>query len=321
MLLSIAFFAGRLCAFERTNRRTTLIVPQQNFDAPLSLVKTILALSRKAYALFKQLETLFQRQVTLFEFLNDPFQSFERRFKTFGLFVGAHEDFSMSVTSAVNLPLASLTLIESPTETSLESRKSRPSSRWAMAYPRCKTANGESASSDAAAIPSRRAPVSTVFSMAAWELLYADSYRTRASARRARSCAGARLLFRASARSVAVRKVLLASICKRCCAVLVASYASRNRPRTSSNTLDMARSWTRARALTNLYRIRRVRFWPICSMVEQIWSSRAATSSAAAEGVGARLSATKSAIVKSVSWPTADITGITDERIARATSS
>ena len=45
------------------------------------------------------------------------------------------------------------------------------------------------------------------------------------------------------------------------------------------------------------------------------------TSSAAAEGVGARRSATKSAIVTSVSWPTAEITGIFDAAIARATAS
>ena len=41
----------------------------------------------------------------------------------------------------------------------------------------------------------------------------------------------------------------------------------------------------------------------------------------AAEGVGARMSATKSAIVKSVSWPTPVITGIDDAAIARATTS
>ena len=38
------------------------------------------------------------------------------------------------------------------------------------------------------------------------------------------------------------------------------------------------------------------------------------TSSAAAEGVGARRSATKSAMVKSVSWPTAEITGTARRR-------
>ena len=47
---------------------------------------------------------------------------------------------------------------------------------------------------------------------------------------------------------------------------------------------------------------------------------RLMTISAAAEGVGARKSATKSAMVKSVSWPTAEITGIAELRIARATS-
>ena len=45
------------------------------------------------------------------------------------------------------------------------------------------------------------------------------------------------------------------------------------------------------------------------------------TSSAAAEGVGARRSATKSAIVKSASWPMPVMIGISDAAIARATTS
>jgi len=45
------------------------------------------------------------------------------------------------------------------------------------------------------------------------------------------------------------------------------------------------------------------------------------TISAAADGVGARTSATKSAIVKSVSCPTAEMVGIFDSARARATSS
>jgi hypothetical protein len=44
-------------------------------------------------------------------------------------------------------------------------------------------------------------------------------------------------------------------------------------------------------------------------------------SSAAAVGVGARLSATKSAMVKSVWWPTPLTTGASDSAIARATPS
>ena len=47
----------------------------------------------------------------------------------------------------------------------------------------------------------------------------------------------------------------------------------------------------------------------------------ATTSSAAADGVGARRSATKSAIVKSVSWPTAETTGTRTAAMARATAS
>ena len=49
------------------------------------------------------------------------------------------------------------------------------------------------------------------------------------------------------------------------------------------------------------------------------WAS--VMSSAAAEGVGARRSATKSAMVKSVSWPTAETTGRRDAAMARATRS
>ena len=45
------------------------------------------------------------------------------------------------------------------------------------------------------------------------------------------------------------------------------------------------------------------------------------TISAAADGVGARRSAAKSAMVTSVSWPTAEITGIGQAAIARATTS
>ena len=49
--------------------------------------------------------------------------------------------------------------------------------------------------------------------------------------------------------------------------------------------------------------------------------SLATTISAAADGVGARRSATKSAIVTSVSWPTAEIVGTGTAAIARATIS
>ena len=55
------------------------------------------------------------------------------------------------------------------------------------------------------------------------------------------------------------------------------------------------------------------------------WRSRlarsGATISAAAVGVGARRSAAKSAMVKSVSWPTPLITGMVQARMARATAS
>ena len=44
-------------------------------------------------------------------------------------------------------------------------------------------------------------------------------------------------------------------------------------------------------------------------------------SSAAALGVGARRSAAKSAMVKSVSWPTAEMTGVSHSKIALATRS
>ena len=57
------------------------------------------------------------------------------------------------------------------------------------------------------------------------------------------------------------------------------------------------------------------------SMWLQKSSLRATTISAAADGVGARRSATKSAIVTSVSWPTAEIVGTGQPAIARATTS
>ena len=50
-------------------------------------------------------------------------------------------------------------------------------------------------------------------------------------------------------------------------------------------------------------------------------SREAVTISAAAEGVGARRSDTKSAMVKSVSCPMAEMTGIELRAMARATSS
>ena len=47
----------------------------------------------------------------------------------------------------------------------------------------------------------------------------------------------------------------------------------------------------------------------------------AVTNSAAADGVGARRSATKSAMVKSVSWPMAETTGSSEAAMARASPS
>ena len=58
--------------------------------------------------------------------------------------------------------------------------------------------------------------------------------------------------------------------------------------------------------------------WPTRRQSSAVFS---ATISAAAEGVGARRSATRSAIVRSVSCPTAEIVGIRDRASARATHS
>ena len=75
-------------------------------------------------------------------------------------------------------------------------------------------------------------------------------------------------------------------------------------------------------------RARRARGGCRAQMRATHWSTRwrtaatsGATSVAAPVGVGARTSATKSAIVKSVSWPTPDTTGSRDSKIARATIS
>ena len=57
------------------------------------------------------------------------------------------------------------------------------------------------------------------------------------------------------------------------------------------------------------------------SMRAQNSSFAATTISAAADGVGARRSATKSAIVTSISCPTAEMTGTGHAAIARATGS
>ncbi len=57
------------------------------------------------------------------------------------------------------------------------------------------------------------------------------------------------------------------------------------------------------------------------SMCPKNSSLRFTTSSAAAEGVAARRSATKSAMVTSVSWPTAEITGTGQAAMARTTAS
>src|SRR2546423_15427599 len=69
------------------------------------------------------------------------------------------------------------------------------------------------------------------------------------------------------------------------------------------------------------YWIERARLTVSAFKREQSSCSCAATTSAAAEGVGARRSATKSAIVKSVSCPTAEITGTEQAAMARATLS
>ena len=56
-------------------------------------------------------------------------------------------------------------------------------------------------------------------------------------------------------------------------------------------------------------------------MLANSWLRSGVASSAAAEGVGARRSATSSAMVWSVSWPTPDTTGMPEANMARATSS
>ncbi len=58
-----------------------------------------------------------------------------------------------------------------------------------------------------------------------------------------------------------------------------------------------------------------------CSTRCAMASRSGVTAAAAAVGVGARTSATKSQIVKSVSWPTPDTTGSADSNTARATTS
>ena len=90
-------------------------------------------------------------------------------------------------------------------------------------------------------------------------------------------------------------------VCKRCSVSSATVIAVRSRPRTSSKPREYASSCTRERSALIRKRIDRARFLVRLSSCEQSCSSCAATNSAAAEGVGARKSAAKSAIVKSVS--------------------
>ena len=73
--------------------------------------------------------------------------------------------------------------------------------------------------------------------------------------------------------------------------------------------------------LSSSWRTRRARLAVSLEMPSSSPARSGLTSSAAAVGVGARRSATKSAIVKSVSWPMPVTTGIGHARIARATLS
>ncbi len=83
---------------------------------------------------------------------------------------------------------------------------------------------------------------------------------------------------------------------------LASTCTRRLSPCTRPRAVDERRSWSR-------------------SMRPRNSSFAATTSSAAADGVGARKSATKSAMVTSVSCPTAEITGTGLSAIARATIS
>src|SRR6266487_4434500 len=100
------------------------------------------------------------------------------------------------------------------------------------------------------------------------------------------------------------------------CRPRIASRAGKpaNTGRPVATWMRRLRPWTRPRADAR----RRSRSRSIRS---QNSTFAATTSSAAADGVGARTSATKSAIVTSVSWPTAEITGTGTLAMARATDS
>ena len=70
---------------KRAHNRAPLVIAQQYFDAALRLIQAFLTLARQANAVLEKFQTLFQRQVAAFEFMNDFFQGFERRLKTFWL--------------------------------------------------------------------------------------------------------------------------------------------------------------------------------------------------------------------------------------------
>ena len=97
--------------------------------------------------------------------------------------------------------------------------------------------------------------------------------------------------------------------------------AARRAPAAGERQAARSRTWTRRASRWTRPRADARRRSSRRSMRPQNSSFAATTISAAADGVGARTSATKSAIVTSVSWPTAEMTGTGARAMARATIS
>ena len=150
---------------------------------------------------------------------------------------------------------------------------------------------------------------------AQWRCCEASSARSartsgRWRAQRARSCASAKPWRLTGARTACVSAVDSATSFRRWCPIW-AEGLSRRRAQLSRFRLASAsvRRIARRRSVAS-------------AASDAIQSARGvAASSAAAVGVAARMSAAKSAMVKSVSWPTPEITGMLQPAIARATTS
>ena len=73
VLLCLAICA-RLVISERRNRRTALMIAQQDFYTPLGLTKSFLTFPGEPNSLFKKTKAIFKRQVALLQLVHNFFE-------------------------------------------------------------------------------------------------------------------------------------------------------------------------------------------------------------------------------------------------------